>query len=256
MSVKNISEILFERYLTEQRLTFEFEKLYPGKSKRVDYTVPIDGRDFLFEVKQFEQRNYPLPTSVSAVDYYGPLRSKIDQAQKKFKEYEEFPCCLVLYTNEAFVMDSPRAVYGAMYGDVGISIPVAAGRVTIAMPVPEPTFVGNNGKMMRFNQASNTRISAIIHIYEYLSGLAQWRRHFAETKEFMSGNRHEHEVFVPDLDGDAKCVAVSVWENYGAKVSLPDSAFRGLCDERWGLVGDYIRCKYKGPGRYGDDDNS
>ena len=31
----------------------------PGKSKLVDYTVPVGGRDFLFEVKQFEQKNLP-----------------------------------------------------------------------------------------------------------------------------------------------------------------------------------------------------
>lgn len=66
MSVKNISEQLFEDYLRLQGLSFEFEKPYPGKSKLVDYTVPLCGRGFLFEVKQFEQKNYPLPTSMSA----------------------------------------------------------------------------------------------------------------------------------------------------------------------------------------------
>ncbi len=85
----DISEQLFEDYLRLQGLSFEFEKPYPGKSKLVDYTVPFDGRDFFFEVKQFEQKNYPLPTSMAAVDYYGPIRAKIDQAQKKFKVYEE-----------------------------------------------------------------------------------------------------------------------------------------------------------------------
>ncbi len=45
--------------LPAHRLAFEFEKKYRGKSERVDYTVLIVGRDFLFEIKQFEQSTYP-----------------------------------------------------------------------------------------------------------------------------------------------------------------------------------------------------
>lgn len=252
MSVKNISEQLFENYLRRQGLSFEFEKPYPGKSKLVDYTVPLDGRDFLFEVKQFEQKNYPLPTSMSAVDYYGPIRAKIDQAQKKFKEYEEFPCCLVLHSNEAFVMDDPRAVFGAMYGDIGIQIPVAAGIVTIAMPVPEPTFVGDNGKMVRKEKAYNTRISALIHVYEYHVGLATWIRWVHQTRQLKTGTIKEEDVHIPEIDIEEKGVAVSVWENMYANVQLPENAFTGAYDERWGLVGDYVRCKFKGHGRIDD----
>jgi hypothetical protein len=98
MSTQNISEVLFEKYLISQSLSFEFEKPYSGKSKLVDYTVPIDGRDFLFEVKQFEQKNYPLPQGgPTFIDPCRAIRSKIDQAKDKFKEYEEFPCCLVMH---------------------------------------------------------------------------------------------------------------------------------------------------------------
>lgn len=129
MSVKNISEVLFERYLTEQGLTFEFEKKYAGKSRLVDYTVAIDGRDFLIEVKQFEQKDYPFPKSATYVDPHRPIRAKIEQAKEKFQEYAEFPCCLVMYNNNAFVMAAdPHAVLGAMYGEIGIQMPVLAGR--------------------------------------------------------------------------------------------------------------------------------
>jgi hypothetical protein len=249
MTIKNISEELFEKYLRSQDLPFEFEKKYQDKSKLVDYTVPIDGRDFLFEVKQFEQRNYPLPTSVSAVDYYGPIRAKIDQAQRKFKEYAGFPCCLVLHSNEAFVMDDPRAAFGAMYGDIGIQIPVAAGIVTVAMPLPEPTFVGDNGKMVRKDKPYNTRISALIHVYEYHVGLATWIRWVHQTQQRKDGTIKQQDVDMPDIDIEEKCVAVSVWENMYASVPLPESVFKGAYDERWGLVGDYVRCKFKGRAR-------
>lgn len=104
MTIKNISEVLLERYLREQGLTFEYEKEYAGKSKLVDYAFPIDGRDFLFEVKQFERKDYPFPKTAIFSDQYRPIRSKIEQAKDKFREYEGFSCSLVMYNNNAFVM--------------------------------------------------------------------------------------------------------------------------------------------------------
>jgi hypothetical protein len=255
MSAKNISEILFEKYLAEQGLTFEFEKTYPGKSRLVDYTVLIGGHDFLFEVKQFEQSNYPLPLSgPTAVNQYGPIRSKIDQARKKFKEYDGFPCCLVLYNNEAFVADDPGAMYGAMYGDVGIQIPLAAGRVTVAMPVPETTFVGKNGKMVKNDAIFNTRITAIISLYEYYVGSLRfgqwWKQRYALVSE---GKIAREEIGIPEFDITEKRLAVSVWKNIYADIQFPDSAFNGPFDEHWGLVGDYVRCTYQGSDRVEDD---
>jgi hypothetical protein len=55
-NLRTASEAHFEEYLTEQGLPFDYEKPYPGKSKRVDYTVPIDGRNFLFEVRELDPR--------------------------------------------------------------------------------------------------------------------------------------------------------------------------------------------------------
>jgi hypothetical protein len=136
-----------------------------------------------------------------------------------------------------------------MYGDIGIQIPVAAGIVTMAMPLPEPTFVGNKGKMIRNEKPYNTRISAIIHIYEYHVGLATWIRWVHQNHQLEAGIIKKEDIHVPDIDIEEKGIAVSVWENMYAKIPFPESVFKGPYDERWGLVGDYVRCKFKGEGR-------
>ena len=52
--------------------------------------------------------------------------SAIDDAAKKFKEYEGQPCVLVLYNNDAALVDivTPDIVLGAMYGNVWRSRPI------------------------------------------------------------------------------------------------------------------------------------
>ena len=258
MSVKNISEVLFERYLREQDLTFEFEKKYPEKSKLIDYTVPIGGRDFLFEVKQFEQKDYPFPKSGIFVDPHRPIRSKIEQAKGKFQEYGEFPCCLVMYNNNAFVMASdPHAVLGAMYGEVGIQMPVLAGRVTIAMPPPPVTFIGSKGKMLRRDKQYNTRISALLTLYEYALGSKRFGRWYREmSQRVKAGELREEDVPDPDFDVEEKHLAVTVWQNIYADIPFPDNVFRGQYDEHWGLDGEYVKRTYVGPGRIESDDTA
>lgn len=255
MSVKNISEIQFEKYLESQGLRFEFEKPYSGKSKLVDYTVAIDGRDFLFEVKQFEQKNYPLPQGgPTFIDPCRAIHAKIEQAKNKFKEYDGFPCCLVMYnSDDAFVMATePHAVLGAMYGDIGIEMPVAAGVVTIANSL-ETTFVGDRGKMFRRDKLYNTRITALITLYEYHIGSLRYGRWLKESMESVrSGRLTAEEVPSPAFDVAEKVLAVSVWKNIYTDIEFPDSVFRGPYDEHWGLVGDYVRRTYIGAERIDD----
>ena len=46
-------ELLFQDYLDAMKYPYEFEKEFPGKSKRPDYTITKGGL-FLFDVKDFE----------------------------------------------------------------------------------------------------------------------------------------------------------------------------------------------------------
>src|SRR5437763_7080903 len=136
MSERTNGECTFERYMMSQGLAefnfhvgieqggffdilnlaekqFVFEPKLESKNKPPDYLVKID-REYLFEVKEFypslKQADLGFAPKVSddddldlgecfAVDQYKPIKNRIDAARKKFKEYEGWPCCLVLYKN-------------------------------------------------------------------------------------------------------------------------------------------------------------
>ena len=59
-------EILFERCLEAQNITFEFEKEHPGKSRRPDYTIGWEGQTVVLDVKDFDP---PLVSSSSPLDF-------------------------------------------------------------------------------------------------------------------------------------------------------------------------------------------
>jgi hypothetical protein len=117
-------ELLFERYLLSMGYEYEFEKEFPGKPKRADYTVLRNGT-FLFDVKDFDTKN---PTArFGTFDPYPPLREKINQGRAQFQEFKEYPCSLVLRNNgnPEVPVEDPHIVLGAMYGDSGYTFPVS-----------------------------------------------------------------------------------------------------------------------------------
>lgn len=233
MDQKNISEELFERYLESQGIAFEFEKQYEGRSRRPDYTVAIDGRDYLFEVKEFEPGD--LPRGFSMFDPYTPIRAKIDAARKKFKEYEGFPCCLVLYNNGAFVMiDNPHVVLGAMYGDAGFKLPFDP-NLGRAVGDLEPAFLGR-GKMIRphWKEPENRRISAILTLRHYPVGRRRYSRWWEGIEaQIRAGGIDREVVPEPDFDDGELGLGVIVWDNAYAEIPLPLDVFRGPYDGRW-----------------------
>jgi hypothetical protein len=156
-------EILFEQYLATQRLEFEFEKTYPGKSKRPDYTIEWNDQPVIFDVKDFDPPEN-LPRS-GAYDPYIGIREKINQGRDKFKEYKEFQCGLVLRNlgHPLVSTHEPYVMLGAMYGDSGFTIPVNTTTGMGDMEGVRRGFLGR-GKMIRRNSSryQNTTISAII----------------------------------------------------------------------------------------------
>jgi hypothetical protein len=69
-------EILFQDYLETMEYPYVFEKEFPGKSKRPDYTVERGGT-FLFDVKDFDE-NAPLGFSA-----YDPLILASERKSRK-----------------------------------------------------------------------------------------------------------------------------------------------------------------------------
>jgi hypothetical protein len=157
-------EILFEQYLSAQGLSFEFEKEHIGKSQRPDYTINWRGATVVFDVKDFDPPE-KFPTGFGAFDPYPRVREKIDQGRKKFKQYKEFCCGLVLRNlGDPFVMlDKPDIMLGAMYGDSGFTFPVDTSTGVGNSSKMKRAFL-DNGKMIqpRWLKPQNTTLSAVI----------------------------------------------------------------------------------------------
>jgi hypothetical protein len=156
-------ELLFQDYLNAMRDPYEFEKEFPGKKKRPDYTVNRNGV-FLFDVKDFEP-SMPIVSGFSAYDPYPRIREKIDQGRKKFKEFKDYPCSLVLKNNgNALVhLENPAIMLGSMYGDAGFTVPVYVGDGPMPSERPDVSraFL-HRGKMILADRFHNTTISALI----------------------------------------------------------------------------------------------
>ena len=248
MNQKTTSEGLFEQYLASQGLAFEFEKQFEGKSRHPDYTVVIEGKDYLFEVKEFAPGNLPL--GFSQFDPYTPIRAKIDAARKKFSEFEGFPCCLVLYNNGAFVMTERHYVMlGAMYGDTGFKIPFDP-NLGKATGEPETAFLGR-GKMVRphWKEPENRRISAILTLRNYPIGrrkLSQWWKEI--RAQVKAGEIERDNMPEPDFDFGELGLGVVVWDNAFAEIPLPLDIFRGPYDERWSIVANDQVLTFRGAG--------
>ena len=118
-------EIAFEKYLTFHDIPFEFEKEHAGKSKRPDYTIEWEGQTVVFDVKDFDPPD-SIQMGFRQSDPYPPIREKIGQGRKKFKEFKEYCCSLVLYNaGRPFIMlGKPRHHVGFHVWRLGIYVSV------------------------------------------------------------------------------------------------------------------------------------
>ncbi|MGB2633509.1 MAG: hypothetical protein WAM58_06200 [Candidatus Acidiferrum sp.] len=239
-----IGELLFQDYLDVMQYPYEFEKEFPGKSKRPDYAVSRNGV-FLFDVKDFDE-NLPLYGG-SCYDPHPRIREKIDEGRKKFKQFKEFPCSLVLKNNSnAFVhLESADIMLGAMYGDSGFTYLYSSKGEIAAWPLKR-AFLGR-GKMVHDKQIQNTTISALITLRHVPVGMWQFRA----IDRACPGLRLEETLSAaaerfPNFDVGEKQLGVIVWENATARIPLSRELFNGPYDERWGYEDGHQTIVYRG----------
>lgn len=234
---RTIGEQRFEEYLKAMQYPFEFERTHLGKNKRPDYTVTKDGTTALFDAKDFDPN---LPPGFTQGDPYSHIRKRIEYGRAKFREYKEFCCCIVLQNNgNVFALtEHPKIVLGAMYGDIGYSIPVYVGPG--APPAPSPPIQEGfmSGAQMLPNK--NTTISALITLRDVAVGRRRLRQIWNQQPGLSIPDAIEAATgqFGADFDAYETQQGVIVWENIYARIPLPRELFNGPFDQRWGLDGN------------------
>jgi hypothetical protein len=231
---ESYGELLFERYLTAQGVQFEYEPALAFTGRLVDYVIshPRNGRIYL-EVKDIHQ---PLPSgSFFQHDPYPAIRSHIDAGKKKFKDFSDELCALVLVAAPGSFVNlmEPSTMLGAMYGDLGFIVPFDDEIVEHDARKIESGFFVGKGEMIRRSGNTNTRIAALISLVEYNTFPKEAVRYLA-----IDDGRSKDEKWADIEEGRAEISqeptpCVTVWENATAKRRLPQDLFRGEMDAWW-----------------------
>lgn len=242
-------ERLFEEYLRSQGITdFEYEKKREDKRKRPDYTVSLD-REYLFDVKDFTSEG-------GSGGPYKRLRGRIGEIRDQFREYKGWPCCAVLYNDNAHSVDliTPMIVQGAMYGDLGVTIQIDITASQFVEGSEREEFLSRGKMLLRSMkrgtaEVRNTTISALITLRNVSTGYGRLCKDFRDRRGRPGFSLGGWVVAERDFDQEEEHLGVIVWENVFARVPFPRHLFCGDYDERYGLddVGN-LRRVYAGRG--------
>ncbi len=245
MTKQNVSELLFEDYVGAHELGEpDHEPIVRGKSRRIDYRLPFKSQVLWFEVKEFAEDPNCLGHSGGPYDPYLGIRSKIDKASEKFREYDGECCSLILYNrtiNLNFIC-SPSNVLGAMLGNLSRRIPMDFQR-GIETGAPSQ-FFADGGKLVHPHTKvpQKTRISAVIALEQLAVGHREFRIALAEKEQGENRRFSWEEVFEflksQEDVYERTALRVLVYENPHAAKKLPDDIFTGPFDVRWGPVDD------------------
>ncbi|HXB69997.1 MAG TPA: hypothetical protein VNY05_17215 [Candidatus Acidoferrales bacterium] len=269
---RTASEALLELYLARNGYpVFEHEPHVEGKNRKPDYRLPFGGSSVFLEVKEFGEPIGVFCDGTTQNDPYAPLRDRIDRARKKFQEYKDSSCSLVLANpHGAFVQLDAWAIHGAMLGNVGFQVPVGA---TVHADMPIRTVFLGSGRMTDYQRRNtfNTTVSSIIVLCRYpfentLQELAAKQRErelgreltLDELLELRCPNVRDHEcklgreLTLDEMDDMIEHsrsdtaevgnpVRLVVHENPFARLPLSRELFCGPFDERWGAEEGYMR---------------
>ena len=264
-SAKTRGDVLFEEYLQSAGITdFEFERTFRESVKKPDYSFVHDGRQLLLDVKDFRgEPNDFEDTSFGPYDPYGPIREKINEGSRKFKEFKSYPCALVLYNHDKpLVTLTPIMIYAAMLGNLAWSFPVNTA-TGVGDRSKEKTVFASGGKMIRYGRdkrplkPQNTTISAVIVMGRLSVGQELCLASVREKEQKLGRKLAPDELFVAiqscagtAQDASRTELRVVVHENPYARVSWPRNLFRGQWDEHYGTTDEgYIRRQYAGQAR-------
>lgn len=244
MSARTVSERAFEEYLSKRRISARYEELPQGVTRPVDYSFDFEGVTIRCDVKEWAPRRPPLGLRTS--DPCAPIRAKIKEGQKKFKQYHGRgePCLLALcHYGPQLIMLDHFAILGAMRGNIGW-----------AVPLDTKTGIGDTsrldflsgGRMFQHGRDGsvrllNTTISAIAVVASIR--VRQRRVAIQERQERAAGRQltidEFSELYAKDASPEEE-IRLIVYNNLDAAVSLPRGFPNGPYDERFGRDGEHL----------------
>jgi hypothetical protein len=246
---KTHAEILFENYLSQHGMKWEYEAL-SGRTKP-DYAIPCASGKCVIEVKQIQNPNPP------PAGGYNPgrfVRAKIQRARKQLREYKDHPCSLAIYSDSIFASHSPSTVLSAAFGPGFQHAGRDYSRIDPSpsfyrffkrseLP-PERHFLAN----ALLSPTANTTFSALIALIHYQLSelhLEVWRRLYAMQEAGQMVNPQDQFRLLNELGPALNekrrfegTVRVIVIENRYGRIPFPQELFRGPFDQRWGWQGD------------------
>lgn len=257
MAGRTVSELVFEEYLSKRGIVARYEELPSGITQPVDYSFELAGKTLRIDVKEWEPQEPHL--GVGSLDPYKPVRNKIDEGRKKFKQYKgrDEPCVLVLcHYGPQLIMLDDIFIFGAMLGDPGWVFPFNPGTGVGDASRTETKFLAGGRMIHQTPKASvrvqNTTISAIavlksVRVRSRRVGIALRRRKAAAEHDFTL---EETFILLQELYSTDRSVEVEprivVYDNLVAAVKLPHEFPDGLYDERFGRCSDRLCRTYVG----------
>jgi hypothetical protein len=237
---KTHSEELFETYLSQRGIAFEFEPEILGVPERPDYLIHWNGASVLLDAKEFQATGEDFALRPGAFLPFTRIREKIEAGRTKFKNLKDRCCALVVHNSlKPLVVLDNYHVQGAMLGDPAFSVPIDL-PARPAPPGAATTLVFTGGGSM--NQGKNTTLSAVVVLGHYNLGERRFHRHRLE-RETRTGRTWTMEEMFAEAEGahgterdlSLRELRVVVHENPHARIVFPSDLFTGPFDERHGV---------------------
>ena len=242
METKNESEKIFEQYLDSNGFQgkWNYEPSIPGKNKRIDYLLDFNSEKYFFEVKELRRKPNQTFGEAAWIDPYKSLRDEINEARKKFREYKEYSCSLVVYNLSDLHarLNKPIYVFGAMLGNLGFTMDYDSQKGAAITGSEKNVFL-NGGKMIKNKRGhpQNTTISAIIILKEYLDNSevedALKEEITKQDKQLTVEEKLDIRIKLYEKHHVTSVPTVVVIENPFAQKPFPKGLFNGPFDEHW-----------------------
>jgi hypothetical protein len=251
-SFRTGSERHFAAYLDDANLKWDYEPEIQSHTKRPDFRIWNGDVGLLSDIKERAPTEF-----VPGFRHVNPIegiRKLIHTGRKKFKNFSDHICLLVLYNaGDHDTWLEPSCIFEAMLGDGGFTLQFCPGTGSADPDSMQSVFLPRGGEMITHYSTmephlSAQNISAVVALKPYRIPNPHFEQAFDEI-----ANRHIVENG-RQLTTDERCTlrcelilsgmpatigdthGLIVCDNPFAKHPLPPKMINGEFDERWSLV--------------------